>query len=169
MRNLRSLVISVAALAIFFILCGPIAKAQDYSHIRIVRLSFVEGDVQYQRPGGDWEDAKLNLPIQQGFRLQTANGYAEVEFERGLVIRLANNSSLEFNDLSLLDSHRITKLNLSAGTAVVTAHLSRNDDLSIAASGMQLAVPHDAEFRVDASPNDSWVTVFHGKINVESG
>jgi hypothetical protein len=86
-----------------------------------------------------------------------------------LIIRLASNSSLEFADLSLLDSHRITKINLSAGTAVVTAHLSRNDELSIAASGMQLAVPHNAEFRVDASPNDSWATVFHGKINVESG
>jgi hypothetical protein len=169
MRNFRFAVISVTVLALSFLVCGLTARAQDYSHVRIVRLSFVEGDVQYQRPGADWEDAKLNLPIQQGFRLQTANGYAEVEFEQGLAIRLANNSSLEFADLSLLDSHRITKINLSAGTAVVNAHLSRNDELSIAASGMQLAVPHSAEFRVDASPNDNWVTVFHGKINVESG
>ena len=142
MKNFGSVVISVTVLALSSLVCGLTARAQDYSHVRIVRLSLVEGDVQYQRPGADWEDAKLNLPIQQGFRLQTANGYAEVEFEQGLTIRLANNSSLEFADLSLLDSHRITKLNLSAGTAVVTAHLSRNDDLSIAASGMQLAVPH---------------------------
>jgi FecR protein len=169
MKNFGSVVISATVLALSSLVCGLTARAQDYSHVRIVRLSLVEGDVQYQRPGADWEDAKLNLPIQQGFRLQTANGYAEVEFEQGLAIRLANNSSLEFADLSLLDSHRINKLNLSAGTAVVTAHLSRNDDLSIAASGMQLAVPRNAEFRVDASPNDSWVTVFRGKINVESG
>jgi FecR protein len=169
MKNFGFVVISVTVLALSSLVCGLTANAQDYSHVRIVRLSLVEGDVQYQRPGADWEDAKLNLPIQQGFRLQTANGYAEVEFEQGLTIRLANNSSLEFADLSLLDSHRITKINLSAGTAVVTAHLSRNDELSIAASGMQLAVPHSAEFRVDASPNDGWVTVFHGKINVESG
>jgi hypothetical protein len=169
MKSFRSVVISVTALALSCLVCGLTAKAQDFSHVRIVRLSFVEGEVQYQRPGADWEDAKLNLPVQQGFRLQTTNGYAEVEFEQGLAVRLANNSSLEFVDLSLLDSHRITKLNLSAGTAVVTAHLSRNDELSIAASGMQLAVPHNAEFRVDASPNDGWVTVFHGKINVESG
>jgi hypothetical protein len=169
MKTFRFDVISVAALALSSLVFGLTARAQDYSHVRIVRLSLVEGDVQYQRPGADWEDAKLNLPIQQGFRLQTANGYAEVEFEQGLTIRLANNSTLEFADLSLVDSRRITKLNLSAGTAVVTAHLSRNDELSIAASGMQLAVPHSAEFRVDASPNDGWVTVFHGKINVESG
>lgn len=169
MKNFGSIVISATVLALSSLVCGLTATAQDYSHVRIVRLSFVEGDVQYQRPGADWQDAKLNLPIQQGFRLQTANGYAEVEFEQGLAIRLANNSTLEFADLSLLDSRRITKINLSAGTAVVTAHLSRNDDLSIAASGMQLAVPRNAEFRVDASPTDGWLTVFHGKINVESG
>jgi Family of unknown function (DUF6600)/FecR protein len=170
MKTCRSMVISITAvLALSCLLCNVTAKAQDYSHVRIVRLSFAEGDVQYQRPGGDWEDAKLNLPIQQGFRLQTANGYAEVEFEHGLAIRLANNSSLEFTDLSLVDGHPKTKLNLSAGTAVVTAHLSHNEELSIAASGMQFAVPHGAEFRVDASANDNWVTVFHGKITVESG
>jgi FecR protein len=169
MKTLGFVVVSVTVLALSSLVCGLTANAQDYSHVRIVRLSFVEGEVQYQRPGADWQDAKLNLPIQQGFRLQTTNGYAEVEFEQGLAIRLANNSTLEFADLSLLDSHRITKINLSAGTAVVTAHLSRNDELSIAASGMQLAVPRNAEFRVDASPTDGWVTVFRGKIKVESG
>jgi len=103
MRNHNSIVISVTAvLAIFCFICRPIARAQDFSHIRIVRLSFVEGDVQYQRPGGNWEDTKLNLPIEQGFRLQATDGYAEVEFEQGLAMRIANNSSIEFTELSLL-------------------------------------------------------------------
>src|SRR5579859_1310560 len=106
MRNHNSIVVSVTAvLAIFCFICRPVARAQDFSHIRhirIVRLSFVEGDVQYQRPGGKWEDAKLNLPIKQGFRLKTTDGYAEVEFEQGLAMRIANNSSIEFTELSLL-------------------------------------------------------------------
>lgn len=168
MKAFRFVPIFIALFAFSGLICGFTANAQDYSHVRIVRLSFVEGDVQYQRPGADWEDAKLNLPIQQGFRLQTINGYAEVEFEQGLAVRLANNSTLEFTGLSLVDSRRVTNLNLSAGTAIVNARLSRNDELSIAASGMRLGVPHNAEFRVDASSDDAWVTVFHGKINVES-
>src|SRR5215469_1728770 len=100
MKSCRSFVFVLTALATFWLPWGTTAKAQDsqdYSHIRIVRLSFVEGEVQYQRPGSDWEDAKLNLPLEQGFRLQTGNGYAEVEFERGLAIRLANDSSIEFS------------------------------------------------------------------------
>ena len=101
--------------------------------------------------------------------MQTTDGYAEVEFEQGLAMRIANNSSIEFTELSLLDSRRVTKLSLPVGTAVITAHLSRYDDLSIAASNLRLAVCHNAQFRVDASSTENWVAVFHGKINVESG
>jgi hypothetical protein len=168
MKSRCSIVFLLTALATFSLPCGTTAKAQDYSHIRIVRLSFVEGEVQFQRPGGDWEDAKLNLPLQQGFRLQTGNGYAEVEFERGLAVRLANDSSLEFSELSLLNGRRVTRVNLSGGTAVITAHLSHDDDFSISASNLHLEAPHSAEFRVEASASDNWVTVLHGKINVES-
>ena len=159
----------IAVPLLLCLLCGSIARAQGYTHVRIVRLSFVESGAQLQRPGSDWEQAKLNLPIQQGFRLQTGNGYAEVEFEKGLAVRLAHNSSLEFTELSLLDGRRVTKINLSAGTVIITARLSRSDDLSIAASNLRLAVARSAQFRVDTSPTGDSVTVFHGKIDVESG
>ena len=161
-----------AILAFLFALCfcaGTPAKAQDYSHIRIVRLSFIEGNVQYQRPGQDWQDAKLNLPIEQGYALRTDNGYAEVEFESGLEMRLATNSSVEFTELSLVDGGHVTRLRVTAGTASVDAKLSKADRLSLAASNFQVNVPHDARFRIDTSTAESWVSVFHGKVAVQSG
>ncbi len=161
-----------AILAFLFALCffaGTPAKAQDYSHIRIVRLSFIEGNVQYQRPGQDWQDAKLNLPIEQGYALRTDNGYAEVEFESGLEMRLATNSSVEFTELSLVDGGHVTRLRFTAGTASVDAKLSKADRLSLAASNFQVNVPHDARFRIDTSTAESWVSVFHGKVAVQSG
>ena len=85
------LFVPLALLAVGFVFLVQPAKSQDYSNIRIVRLSFVEGAVQYQRPGQDWEDASLNLPIQEGFALRTADGYAEVEFENSLTMRLGTN------------------------------------------------------------------------------
>ncbi len=161
-----------AILAFVFALCfcaGTPAKAQDYSHIRIVRLSFIEGNVQYQRPGQDWQDAKLNLPIEQGYALRTDNGYAEVEFESGLEMRLAQNSSVEFTELSLVDGGHVTRLRVTAGTASVDAKLSKADRLSLAASNFRVNVPHDARFRIDTSTAESWVSVFHGKVAVQSG
>ncbi len=161
-----------ATLGFVFALCfcaGTPAKAQDYSHIRIVRLSFIEGNVQYQRPGQDWQDAKLNLPIEQGYALRTDDGYAEVEFESGLEMRLATNSSVEFTELSLVDGGHVTRLHVTAGTASVDAKLSKADRLSLAASNFEVNVPHDASFRIDTSSAESWVSVFHGKVAVQSG
>ena len=160
-----------AILPFLFALCfcvGTPVKAQDYSHIRIVRLSFIEGNVQYQRPGEDWQDAKLNLPIEEGFALRTDNGYAEVEFESGLEMRLAQNSSVEFTELSLVNGGHVTRLRVTSGTASVDAKLSKADQLSLAASNFRVNVPHDARFRIDTSTAESWVSVFHGKVAVLS-
>ncbi len=140
-------------------------RADDYSKVRIVRLSFAEGTVKYQRPGEAWQPAVMNLPIQQGFVLQTGNGFAEVEFEEGLAIRLANNSSVEFTELGLVDAHHVTRLTLTQGTAIITASLTHNDELSVSAPNLNLNVPHSGKFRVDVSPTGSWVTVFNGKVD----
>ena len=155
-------------LAIGFVLLAQPAKAQDYSNIRIVRLSFVEGTVEYQRPGQDWQDAGMNLPIQQGFALRTANGYAEVEFEDSLTLRLGTNATVEFTGLALQNGGRVTRLTFPQGTAIISAKLKRTDALSVAAPNLNLNLPRDGRFRMDVSPTESWVTVFHGKVAVES-
>jgi len=49
---------------------------------RIARLSFTQGDVQFQSPGDDWQSASINLPLQQGFRLATTEGRAEIQSVR---------------------------------------------------------------------------------------
>jgi hypothetical protein len=148
------------------LLARPVG-AEDYSNIRIVRLSFVEGEVQYQRPGQDWQDAHLNLPIQEGFFLRTADGYAEVEFEDALTVRLATNAIMEFTTLALQNGGRVTKLTIAQGTAIISAKLKREDAVSVAAPNLNIILPRDGRFRLDISPTESWVSVFHGKVEVD--
>jgi hypothetical protein len=166
--NHRSSVLLAFLAAVFVIILQP-AKAQDYSNIRIVRLSFVEGNVQYQRPGQDWQDADLNLPIQEGFALRTADGYAEVEFEGSLTLRLATNATVEFTELALQNGGRVTKLTVPQGTAIISTKLKREDAVSVAAPNLNLNLPRNGRFRIDISPTDSWVKVFHGKVEANSG
>lgn len=160
--------ISFALLAAGLVFLAQPAKSQEYSNIRIVRLSFVEGNVQYQRPGQDWQDAKLNLPIQEGFALRTADGYAEVEFEDALTLRMATNATVEFTELALQNGGRITKLSVPEGTAILSAKLKHDDVVSVAAPNLNLNLPRNGHFRMDISPTGSWVTVFHGKVEVNS-
>ncbi len=160
----------LASLVLIALSLAPAAKAQDYSNIRIVRLSFTEGSVQYrQTPGEPWQDANMNLPIQQGFAVRTSDGYAEVEFENALTLRMGPNSTVEFSGLALVNGGHVTRLNVPEGSAIITAKLARADALSVAASGLNVKVPHNGRFRVDASPAESWVTVFAGKVAVDSG
>src|SRR5208282_2300816 len=77
--------------------------AQSNSHARIVRLSFVEGNVTVQRPDVQaWAEAPVNTPLQEGFKLSTGeNSYAEIQFENGGTIRLGELSFLDFTELGL--------------------------------------------------------------------
>jgi FecR protein len=158
----------VLCLAIAIGISMPVCcvRADDYSRIRIVRLSLVDGEVQYQRPEGELQDARLNLPIEEGFKLRTAQGYAEVEFEDSMTLRLGTSSTVEFSGLSLENGSRLTTLNLSEGTVIFSAKLRRGDSVSVASPELNVTVPHDCRFRIDSAPDMSFVSVFHGKVNV---
>ena len=57
------------------------ARAQDADSVRVVRLSRAEGQVLVSHPGNDaWEEAAVNLPLQEGDSLETQGGLAEIEF-----------------------------------------------------------------------------------------
>ena len=69
--------------------------AHATSHVRIVRLSYVDGKVQMERASGQgMERAILNAPIIEGARIFTgSNGLAEVEFEDNGTVRLASTNA----------------------------------------------------------------------------
>src|SRR5580704_14252101 len=134
----KELFVPLVLLGVGFVALAQPVGAQDYSNIRIVRLSFVEGNVQYQRPGQDWQDAGLNLPIQEGFALRTADGFAEVEFEDSLTLRLGTNATVEFTVLALQNGGRVTDLTIPEGTAIISAKLKRGDAVSVAAPDLNL-------------------------------
>ena len=98
--SLLTAIILAAALS----LSAPSACAGDnstYSYARIVRLSYVSGDVQIVRTdkSNKWEPAVMNMPVEQGFAVGTNNGRAEIELEHGSTIWLAENSVLQFTEL----------------------------------------------------------------------
>ena len=78
------------------------------SHVRIVRLSDVQGAVEVDRGAGQgYEKAFLNMPMVEGMKLATkADGRAEVEFEDGSAVRITPNTRVDFSALSLQDSAR---------------------------------------------------------------
>src|SRR5581483_8091310 len=146
-------------------------KEQEYSHARIVRLSFVEGPVTVQRADvTDWAEASVNTPIQEGFKLSTAeNGFAEVEFENTSTVRLGQLSLLEFTQLALLPAGgKINRMALRQGYATFHAMPDKDDIYEVAAADATLRPYGKTIFRVDIDEGAARIEVFAGSLDVSS-
>ncbi len=169
MRLFRSAVILLGFACLVF--TAPLrADEKGYSYARIVRLSLVHGDVQIARSGSsDWENAIPNMPIQQGFTIGTNNGRAEIEFESGAAMWIAENSEVQFTELALSDGGRITRLTLAQGAASFEVKLHSGDVFEVAANNLHVTVPEHSNFRVDASREGASVRVSQGTASVNDG
>ncbi len=135
------------------------AATEDPAIPQLVRLSYVQGDVRFNR--GDqkqadlrqpWEQAVTNLPIEQNYALATGNGRAEIEFESGSVVYVAENSVVLFRELKSKDDVPTTTLEVVSGT--VTAGLKPIPDeyfeIDTPTSMIQSRYPQSTFARIDA-------------------
>jgi FecR protein len=123
----------------------------------IVRISYLQGDVRLSRGGKNgadlntsWEIAQTNVPIQEGFTLSTGAGRAEIEFENGTVIYLADNSVLEFNRLDSTYTVPVTNVELVTGTLTLSAKPAPREIFVISTPSERLSFPIAALVRVDS-------------------
>jgi hypothetical protein len=158
-------------IGLLMLVTGATVWAQNYSHARVVRLSYVEGSVTVQRPDvADWATAPVNTPLQEGFKLMTAeNSFAEVEFENASSVRLGQRALLEFTQLALLPSGgKVNRLTLQQGYA--TFHgIPEGEDLYEIKTPSTTLVPHGKTlFRVDLDVGVERVEVFKGSVDASS-
>jgi hypothetical protein len=140
----------------------------------IVRLSYVQGDVRFSRGdrnGPDlaksWEQATENLPILKGYSVATGEGRAEVEFESGSTLYLAENSVLLFQTLTVSKGVPSTELELVTGTATCSIHSIPTEAFDLATPTEHVAFIGASLTRVDSyldgalvtSDSDGWVDV----------
>ena len=120
------------------VLSGIPAKAQqtatkEFIAPQMVWVNYAEGQVKFSpghkgqpQLGKDWIEAYAGQVMEAGYTLATEQGRAEIEFENGSVVYLAENSVLEFQWLMVRGDATETQLNLLTGTATV-AHLVGQD------------------------------------------
>jgi hypothetical protein len=154
-------------LSFFFLL----SLASADSHVRIVRVSSLNGDVQVDRADGQgFDKGILNMPIVQGARVWTRNdGRAEIEFEDGSTIRLVPNTIINFDDLSLTSSGNwISKLSLQEGTAYFDLQHREHDVFEIAVGHHSFEPLHSSHFRIQSEADAVNIAVFKGDLRMTS-
>ncbi|PYV42297.1 MAG: hypothetical protein DMG06_14500, partial [Acidobacteria bacterium] len=160
------------AVAICLLLFSPSigVVAQDQSPSRVVRASLVEGDVTYLRSDLDrWVDLGVNTPILEGDKIWLGrDGRAEIEFEDGSTVRLAQNSVIEFTRLGPYDASRQVEIQFNKGLATFEV-ISSEGAFTVVTPFFSARVTRSANFRVEVNSDDSGrVVVFEGRTEIES-
>ncbi|HEV2424468.1 MAG TPA: FecR family protein [Terriglobia bacterium] len=170
----RRMILASAIFFSAFAIVNPL-PAQDapeeYSHARIVRLSFVEGKVTLLRPASvDWAAAAVNTPIEQGFQLSTdKNSFAEVEFENGSTARVGELSLVKFDQLALTDSgDELNRLTLDQGYGTFEVRPQSVSSFEVRSGDATFNPERKAEFRVDMDRGRVRLEVFKGAVEVAS-
>jgi len=168
----RLFLIALLALALDVFL--PAAVAQNTgdtgSHVRIVRISYVQGTVQY-----NGAPAIMNSPVTEDSRLITGtDGLAEVEFEDQSAIRLASETDVSFAQLARLSTGEArTRVDLEDGEAEFLIPASSAGRFAVNVRGKNILFKQPGRFRIlstHATPLE--IAVWKGEAGVrdlESG
>src|SRR5438270_5650586 len=158
------------AFLIFLCLSLAVPLLAD-SHARIVRLSYVDGDVELDKGDGrSFNPAYMNMPISHGWRLWARDGQAEAEFENGSSIRLTPDTLIVFSDLSL-DSRggRNSSVELQQGTAYFDIRYREQDSFHLVAGRDRVEFSKSAHLRVSADKHQVELAVLDGEAEVSNG
>jgi Family of unknown function (DUF6600)/FecR protein len=152
-----------------FVMASMTAHAT--SHVRIVRLSYVDGNVQMDRASGQgMERAILNAPIIEGARILTgANGLAEVEFEDNSTVRLGEATEVRFSQLLINDEgDKVNEVDLVRGTMYFDARGDKHGIDRVTAAGHTFIVRRNSQLRFMMLGDQAQVSVLGGEAQFES-
>ena len=157
----------IALVGIAASLFTPAAFAD--SNVRIVRVSYADGDVYLdRRDGRGFERAVMNMPVASGNRIQTGHGsLAEVEFEDGDTVRLTPDTLVDLEQLSLLNSgQRYTVVQLEDGTAYFHVDEKHDNDFRVMAGRQEITLRKDSRFRLTVGQRQMELAVSKGEVAV---
>ena len=126
-------------------------------------IHYVEGQVTLD--GAAIHPKSTEFPdIKPDQVLATEDGRAEILLTPGVFLRLPENSSARMISNSLAD----TRLEIVSGSALIeVGQLLRNNAITVEAGGVEIALPKQGLYRVDADP--ARLRVYDGEARVTSG
>ena len=161
----------IAILIVFifgFGLASLSAEETKYTNDSIARLNYVTGKTFIQRAADlGYEEAIVNTPVQEGDRVGTTDGRAEVYLGHGNFIRLDNNTKIDFMDMPKKGTDLI-RVRVWAGNIYFNVnHLEKEKTIEIHTSDASFYVLDQGLYRLDVRENqETEVLVFRGLIEV---
>jgi len=163
--NVRRVVLALASL-LFLAQALPASASA-----RIVRLSYLDGNVQIDRNrAAGIENAILNMPVVEGTRIFAGGDDArvEIEFENGSTMRLVGPAEVNFRQLGSIESGDMqTVVEIVRGVAYFDVKLHDNDDFRVMLRDRDIAIRKSSHFRVQIEDAQTMVAVFRGEVELQ--
>ena len=141
------------------------------SHVRIVRLSYVDGKVQMERAYNQGlERAILNSPVIEGSRIVTgSDGLAEIEFENKTTVRLGEATEVRFRQLLVNDAgDKVNEVELVRGTMYFDTRGDKHDIDRVIASDRTFVLRHDSQTRFMTIGDRVQASVMKGEASLDN-
>jgi hypothetical protein len=163
-----ALILSIMGLALFLARTLPAQEEPKYTNESFARLSFISGNVYIQQ-GTDvgYEDGVVNMPIEEGNRVGTTEGRAEIYLGRRNYLRLDNNTKLDLVNLPKKDSDLI-RLRIWNGSVYLSVNrLDKEKTLEVHTPDSSFYVLAEGLYRIDVQEdNKTEIYVFRGIVEV---
>jgi hypothetical protein len=144
-------------------------EENPYVDVRLSRVSLIDGELLIQRGDDEeWTAASVNLPLRPHDRLWATDGArGEVQFDDGVAVQIAENTSL---DLLGLDPD-LTHLQLTLGVASISTPAShrraRDESVELDTPQASLQLAPASNVRIDVAEDGSTViTVREGEATI---
>jgi hypothetical protein len=143
----------------------PFASRADDPGARVARVSYVSGEVSYQR--GDvegWNDLRVNTPLVTGDSFYAPDGgRAEVDLGGGIVARVDGGTQIDLVN----NTREITQLGINSGTLDLSARsFPRGYTLEIDTPTAAATYLEPGRYRVDVTDRMTTYAVIQGSMSL---
>jgi hypothetical protein len=138
----------------------------QYTNDSFARLSFINGSVYIQRGAEEaFEDGVINTPIEEGNRLGTIDGRAELYLGKGTYFRLDKDTKVEVINLPKKGS-ALTRLRVLKGNVYLSVkRLDEEKSIEVHTPDASFYVLSEGLYRIDVQENRKTdIFVFYGLI-----
>jgi hypothetical protein len=162
----------IAILTALFLFAVGLSLAQTdeeepkYTNESFARLRFISGAVYIQKGAeGSFEDGVINTPIEEGDKLGTTDGRAELYLGKKTYLRLDNNTKLEIMSLPKKGSD-LTRLRVLNGNIYLSINrLDEEKTIEVHTPDASFYALGEGLYRIDVSENKKTdIFVFRGVI-----
>lgn len=163
-----ALIVMITFLIFFFSIALFSQEEQKYTNDSFARLCAIEGKGTVQKgPDLGLEECVINMPIEEGDRLATTEGRADIYIGKNNYVRLDNSTKLEFLNLPTKNTDLIRLRVLTGNIYLSVNRLEREKSIEIHSADASFYILDEGLYRIDVRENTrTEIFVFKGVVEV---